>query len=72
MAFMAKSISIILSTNSEMFMLRFCPYVLFIDIFNSLLLLSLSLALTSKLPRIVYRSVVYLQVQAKVTLKVTN
>ena len=42
------------------------------DIFNSLLFMSLSLALASKLPISIYLSVVYLQVHAKVTLKVTN
>ena len=44
--------------------------------FYSFLLMSLSIALASKLPTsmtiIVYQSVAYLQVQAKVTLKVTN
>ena len=54
----------------------FCQGI--IDIFNSLLLLSLTLALSIKLPigillrRIVYLSVVYLQVPATLTAKVTN
>ena len=49
---------------------NFATYL--IDIFNSLLLMSRWLALASSPIPITYLSLVYLKVQAKVTLKVSN